>query len=195
MSATTEIAIYLVRTAVGFYLMLVLLRFLLQLARADFYNPISQFIVKATNPPLRPLRRIIPGLWGVDFAALALALLVQMLGLQIMLLILGAGLINPVFTLAWSAISILATLTSFYFFSVLASIIVSWVAPTSNNPVIYLLHQLNEPVMNPLRRLLPPMGGLDFSPILVFVLLNVLNIAINDLAVASQMPTGQVLGL
>ena len=190
-----EIAIYLLRTAVGFYVLLVLLRFLLQLARADFYNPISQFVVKATNPPLRPLRKVVPGLWGMDMAALLLALLVQMLGLHLMLAILGAGLVNPAITLVWSFIAILSTLTGFYFFSVLAGIVVSWVAPGSQHPAIYLLHQVNEPVMAPLRRLLPPMGGLDFSPILLFILINVANILIGHFAAQTRMPAGLVLGL
>jgi len=195
MNAAQEIAMYLVQTAVGFYLLLVILRFLLQLARADFYNPISQFVVKATNPPLRPLRRVIPGFRGLDIAAIVLALAIQMLGLHTMLALLGLGLVNPLYTLVWSAIALLALVTRFYFFSVLAGIIVSWVAPASHHPVIVLLHQMNEPVMRPLRRLLPPMGGLDFSPILLFILINVIEIGIRHMAAATGLPNRLVLGL
>jgi YggT family protein len=195
MKAAVEIALYLVQTAVGFYLLLVILRFLLQLARADFYNPVSQFVVKATNPLLRPLRRVIPGLWGLDLAAIVLALIIQMLGLHIMLALLGLGMVNPMQTLVWSAIAIMATITRFYFFSVLAGIILSWVAQGSYHPAVVLLQQVNEPVMRPLRRLLPPMGGLDFSPILLFVLINVVEIGIHHMAVATGLPNRLVLGL
>jgi YggT family protein len=86
-------------------------------------------------------------------------------------------------------------LLNVYFFALLAMIILSWVAPGSNHPAIYLLHQLTEPVMAPFRNALPPMGGLDFSPILVFILINVLQIALRHLAAGAGMPAGLVIGL
>ncbi|WP_111498078.1 MULTISPECIES: YggT family protein [Marinobacter] len=167
-----------------FYLTIVLLRFLLQLARADFYNPISQFVVKATNPPLRPLRRIIPGWGGVDGAALVLAVLIQMLTFFLILIALSGGVpsFNPVTLLAWSAVTVLGLIVKIYFWSVLAIVIISWIAPGSPHPAIQLIGQLTEPVMRPVRNVMPAVGGLDLSPIVVFLLLNVVSIVIEYMA-------------
>jgi YggT family protein len=110
-----QMAIYLIKTIGSLYLLIVLLRFLLQLSRADFYNQISQGISKATNPLLLPLRRVIPGLFGIDLACLVLALAVQWLVVQLMLLIAGYGFVNPLMLLAWSVVGILAMLASIYF--------------------------------------------------------------------------------
>ena len=190
MGALVEIGIYLLRTVATLYVTLVLIRFLLQVAKADFYNPISQFIVKATNPVLLPLRKIIPGLFGLDLASIVLAILVQMIAIFSIYLLAGYGLVNPANVLVWSVIALVATLTKFLFFSIIISIIFSWIAPGSYHPALVLLQQINEPILGPIRRLLPPMGGIDFSPILVFVLLNVIDIAIQHLAHSAGMPMG-----
>ncbi len=195
MSALTEIAGYLLQTLLSLYLMAMLLRFLLQLVRADFYNPISQFLVRITNPVLIPLRRVIPGVGGVDVASLLLALALQMLAIALILLLNGIAPPN-VFTLAlWGAIGVIGLLVNIYFFALLAMIILSWVAPGSQHPAIYLLHQLTEPVMAPFRSLLPPMGGLDLSPILVFILINVIQIALRHLAAAAGLHPALVIGI
>ena len=93
--ALQEALIFIIQTVFQLYLTVVLLRFLLQVARADFYNPISQFIVKATNPPLKPLRRIIPGFGGFDLASLVLALIVQLLAIWSLAALHGFGFLNP----------------------------------------------------------------------------------------------------
>lgn len=193
MGALTEVAAYLVNTLMSLYLIIVLLRLLLQVARADFYNPICQFVVKATDPLVRPLRRIIPGLAGIDLASLVLALLIQFVAINLLFFILGGGLPNPISALIWSLIGVAASIVKIYFFSILASIIFSWIAPASHHPALVLLHQLNEPVMAPVRKILPPMGGLDLSPILVFILINVFNILLNHAALASGMPRNLLL--
>ena len=82
-----QLSILIISSAVKLFTILVLLRLLLQIAKADFYNPISQFIVKATNPLLKPLRRFIPGFWGFDFPSIVLAIIVQSLGIFLLLLI------------------------------------------------------------------------------------------------------------
>ena len=195
MGALTEILAYLLQTVLSLFLLLVMLRFLLQLVRADFYNPISQFLVKITNPIILPLRKVVPGLWGLDLAALLLLVLVQIAGIIAMLLINGLALPNPLVLLLWSVVGIVALLVNFYFFVLLATIILSWIAPGSNNPAVYLLHQLAGPVMAPFRRLLPPMGGMDFSPILVFIGINVVQIMLRHLAGAIGLHPALVIGL
>ncbi len=193
MGALTEVAAYLINTVMSLYLVIVLMRLLLQVARADFYNPICQFVVKATDPLIRPLRRLIPGFGGIDLATLVLALALQFITINLLYLILGGGVPNPLSALIWSLIGIAATIVKIYFFAILASIIFSWVAPGSNHPALALLHQLNEPVMAPVRKIMPAMGGLDLSPILVFILLNVFNILLSHAAVASGLPRNLLL--
>lgn len=167
-----------------FYLTIVLLRFLLQLARADFYNPISQFVVKATNPPLRPLRKVVPGWGGIDGASLVLAIIIQTVTFLLILIALNNGLpaINPLTLLAWSVVTVLGLIVKIYFWSVLAIVIISWIAPGSPHPAIQLIGQLTEPVMRPVRNVMPAIGGLDLSPIVVFLILNVVSIVIEHMA-------------
>jgi len=195
MSAINEIFAYLVQTALSLYLLVMLLRFLFHFARADFYNPISQFVVRATNPLVRPTRRLFPAFGRFDSASLALAVLLQALGIVTLLLLHGVGLVGPTLILAWSVIGVLGLLVNIYFFALLAMIIISWVAPTSRHPALLLLWQITEPVMAPVRRILPPMGGLDFSPILVFILINVLQIALRHMAAGVGLHPALVMGV
>lgn len=175
MQTLVDILVFLVRTLGAIYLTIVLLRFLLQLVRADYYNPISRVIVKATNPLLVPLRKLIPGFWGIDFACLVLALLVQYLIFQTVILLVGAGLQNPLLLLSWAFVGILALVASVYFWALLIMVIASWVAPYSHNPALSLLRQLIEPSLAPIRRLLPNLGGLDLSPMVALLLLHIFN--------------------
>ena len=194
MTPLTQVGMLVINTLVGLYLLLVVLRFLLQLVRADFYNPISQFIVKATNPPLIPLRKIIPGLGGIDIASLVLALLVQ--AIAIVLILLLNGIQPPVQAVLWAAIGILSLLLKIYFWGLLITVIASWVAPNSYNPVLILINQILEPAIKPVRKLMPDMGGIDISPIIAFLLIKVLEIlVVQGLAQASGMPPGLVLGI
>ncbi|NOQ78862.1 MAG: YggT family protein [Gammaproteobacteria bacterium] len=157
----------------GIYIIIILLRFILQTVRADFYNPLSQFIVKATTPVLKPLRRIIPGLFGIDIASILLAYFLQYIENILLFAIRGIS-VNPVFLL-WHSIGSLLTLVLYiYFFAILVQVIISWVSPGTYNPATALIHHITEPVMRPARKLLPPFSGFDLSPILVFVALNIL---------------------
>src|SRR5690606_14742204 len=177
----TDILVSSLRLLTAFYITIVLLRFLLQISRADFYNPISQFVVKATNPLLAPLRQVVPGIGGFDGASLVLAVLIQTLVFVIIASLAGAPL-HLVTYIAWSAVVVLNLLVQIYFWAAIAMIILSWVAPGSYHPAVQLLHQITEPVMRPFRRLLPPLGGLDLSPILLFLVINVIQIVIARLA-------------
>ena len=195
MAAANEIFTYLVQTALTLYMMAMLLRFLLQLVRADFYNPISQFLVKITNPLVIPLRKLIPGFGGMDIASLVLALVLQALSIVALMALYGLGLPNVGLLLVWSALGLVGLLVNIYFFALLAMIILSWIAPGSSNPAIYLLYQITEPVMAPFRKMLPSMGGMDFSPILVFILINVIQIALRHMAAGVGLHPALVIGL
>lgn len=190
-----DILITILLIASTFYLTVVLLRFLLQLARADFYNPISQFAVKATNPLLRPLRRFIPGWGGIDGAALVLAVIIQAITFFLILIALNGGIpaINPLTLLSWSILNVLDLIVKIYFWSVIAVVVVSWIAPQSNHPAIQLVAQITEPVMRPVRSVMPSLGGLDLSPIIVFLILNVISVVIDHMKIAAGM--GSIVGM
>jgi len=194
MGPVTDSFTLLVNVIFNLVMLLVLLRFLLQLVRADFYNPISQTVARLTNPLILPLRRVIPGYGGFDVASLVLLLLAEMLATVLLGLVHGVGLVPPLLILLWSPLGIVNLFLSFYFFAILASIILSWVAPGSASPAVYLLHQLTEPVMAPFRRLLPAMGGLDLSPILVFIAIQIAQIFVSYAARGVNLQPALVVG-
>ena len=177
----SEIFTLVLDTLSSLYLMIILLRFILQLSRADFYNPVSQFIVKATNPLLIPLRRIIPSIGGIDTASIVLAILFQTLVITLKMLVLSGGVANPVFLIALSVVMVLDVLLKVYFWALIVMIVASWVAPGSGNPALVLINQIVEPLMKPFRKMLPAMGGLDLSPILVFLVIKVLEVVVKGL--------------
>jgi len=193
MSALSEIGIYVLQTLGSIYLSLIILRFLFQVAKADFYNPISQFIVKASNPGLKPLRKIVPGILGLDMAAVVLALLLQLLLINLSALMVGVF-VNPLHALAWGAIGILSMAVDIFFWGMIITIIVSFVAPQSYHPALLLLRQILDPVTAPFRKVLPPMGGLDLSPILLFMVLKVVDIILFHFASNTGLPRGIVPG-
>ena len=194
MNAAADVGSFLVRNLMNLFLMIVLLRVLMQIAKVDFYNPISQAIVKVSNPLLLPLRRVIPGFGGLDMAGIVLAVLIQLIATTLLLKMSGYPFQNPANMLAWGGLGIIALVLNIYLFTVLASIVVSWVAPQSVHPAISLLHQFTEPVLAPFRKLLPSMGGLDLSPIFLFLSINVCQILVRHAAMAVKLPPAFVLG-
>lgn len=159
----------------------IILRFILQAVQADFYNPISQAVVSITNPVLIPLRRIIPGLGGLDMAALIAALLFTVIKL-VLTGSTGSDGYMPILAgaLPWGTIiaaasfMLLDQFLTLYFFAFFILVIVSWVAPGSYHPGIALLQQITEPLLAPIRRLVPPVGGLDFSVMVAILIIIIL---------------------
>jgi YggT family protein len=164
----------------GLYILAVLLRFLLQAVRADFYNPVSQAIVKVTSPALMPFRRIIPGYRGIDFASLVLALVLNSAFTALLILIAGYNLPDIGTIVAWAFVGLVAFILNIYFYALVISIIASFVAPFSGNPMLLVVYQILEPLYSRVRRVIPPMGGLDLSPIFIFLAINVLEIMVVD---------------
>lgn len=163
---------FLISLVFGIYMLLVMLRFLFQLVRADFYNPVSQFIVKATSPVLRPMRRVIPGIGGVDVAALLLLLVLQLGEILLIGLLPGRGIPGGLALLVLAIGMIIKAFIYLYFFSILIQVVLSWINPMAyHHPVGQLVMQLNEPLLRPFRRMLPPMGGIDLSPMIAIVIL------------------------
>ncbi len=168
-------ATFLVDTVFGLYILIVLLRLLLQWVQADFYNPLSQFIVRATQPVLRPLRRVVPGYAGIDLASVALLVGLQFVALWLSSAFLGYS-ARPAGLLVLTVAELLSLTTKVFLFSILIEVVLSWVNPGARNPIIAVLHSLNRPLLGPARRLLPPMGGLDLSPLVVLVVLQLVTI-------------------
>ena len=187
MTGLNTAAIYVIQTLGSLYLLIVLLRFILQMVRADFYNPMSQFIVRATQPLLRPLRKVIPGFGGVDLASLVLAILLLMV---ITLILMGYGVGGFLLqVLIWAIIGVTSLFLKVFFFALIISVILSWVAPGTRNPAAELVNQICEPLLSPIRRVLPNLGGLDLSPIFAFIALNLIDmLVINNLAAMTGMP-------
>ena len=165
--------VFLIDSLFGLYICAVLLRLLFQVVRADFYNPLCQAIVTVTNPVLRPLRRYIPALASIDTASVLLILSLQLLNTFLVALVVG---VSP--NLAGMLVVAVAEIASktvwIFMAAVIAQIVLSWVAPGGYNPVIGVIQALSEPVLRPARRLLPPLGGLDFSAMVVMIVLNLL---------------------
>ena len=178
-------ATFLIETLFGLYILIVMLRFLLQWARADFYNPISQFIVKATQAPLAPLRRVVPTVANLDLAAALFMFALKFVELWLITGLLGMS--PQIGGVAMMSIAeLFGLLVNVFIFSILIQVIISWVNPGMHNPVMGLLHTLNEPLLAPARRIIPPISGLDLSPIVVIIFLQLVSMLavapIHDLA-------------
>ena len=167
-SYLSDAALFLVDTILGIYILLVLFRFLLQLTRADFYNPISQFIVRATDPPLVRLRRFIPGLFGIDLAALVLLIAMEALRISLTALLLGH---NPkIAGVIFLSLGELAKLAAYaVIFSIFIRALLSWFSNGLQHPITRLLGSFTDPILQPVRRILPATGGIDLSPLVVFI--------------------------
>jgi YggT family protein len=159
---------YLVGTLLDLFITAVMLRLLLQWVRADFYNPVCQFLVKVTNPALAPLRRVIPAIGRLDTAALVLMLALEILGVWVVSRIASSPL-TPAHIVLFSITKLLATLLMTYFFLIIAAVILSWVGTNLRHPVIPLVYQLTEPVMRPIRKVIPPIAGIDLSPVFALI--------------------------
>ena len=188
--------VYLIQTFFGIYFILTMVRFLMQVSRVDYYNPFSQGIIKVTDPAIKPLRKILPTVRGVDFATLAVAFIVQFIAVVLVMLIMGGYPFHPQY-IAWVFLGMFSIIFDIYFFTLLVMVISSWIAPHSNHPALTLINQLTAPLCTPARKLLPPMGGIDFSIILVFVFISLIDnfLVIQPLAKMLGIPPGLILGL
>ncbi len=164
-----EALIYLINTLFGLYLFAVMLRFLLQWVRADFNNPVSQFVVAVTNPLLRPLRRYIPGFRGIDFPSLLLMLLLKLTELFLVSWIAAGRVPGLAGLMVLSLAGLLQFAIYVFMFAVFLQVLLSWVSPGAYNPVTVIIYRLTEPLLGRARALLPATGALDFSPLIVLV--------------------------
>jgi YggT family protein len=162
--------VFLIDTVFSLYLLAVMLRFVLQWIRADFYNPVSQFLVKITHPPLKIMRRFIPAIGRIDTASLVLALGLQMLA-NLSILALKGLTISVVALALLSFTDLLKMLMDIYVYAIFVGAVLSWVAAGTYSAVTSLIFSITEPLLSICRRILPDMGGIDLSPLVALVLL------------------------
>lgn len=175
-----EAIYFIVRTLTQLFLLLLLLRFWLPWLRADFRNPVAQGILRITSPLVIPIRRLLPSIGRLDTATILLTFVAQFLAVVLLLAILNR-MADP-FTIALVSVLELAILSlNLFFFVILIRIILSWISPDNYNPVTALLNTISEPILRPFRRLIPPVGGLDISPIFAIVLLQAVVIFLRTL--------------
>ena len=165
----TQAAVFLIEIIFGLYILAVLLRFLLARVRADFYNPLSQFIVKVTNPAIKPLRRFIPGYMGIDWPSIVRLFTVQVVQIILIALVTSEHIPAPMGLFVLTFAYLLKNVIYVYIFIILIQVVISWVNPGASNPATVIMHQLSEPVLKPARRLIPSAGGFDFSPLVVLI--------------------------
>ena len=163
---------FLITIVFTLYLLAVLLRFLLQLVKADFYNPICQTLMKITNPPLLFLRKFIPGFYGIDCASLFLLYILQLVELILIIFISTGGFTPYVFVM--SIVSLLLLTARVYFYAIILRSIASWFNPSLDHPLYRLLLILTEPLLRPLRRVIPAAGMLDWSSLIAIIILMVI---------------------
>lgn len=173
--ATQSAFVFLIDTLFNLYLMVVLLRIWMQLARADFYNPLSQFVVKATHPIVGPLRRVIPPVGNLDTATLLFAFVICAVKLALLVTLAGS---QPSWQLLviGSGLTLLKQIFQLLFWVLIVRAILSWVSQGNYNPIESLLHQLTEPMLRPIRKILPPLGGLDLSVLVLLIGLQFLQV-------------------
>ncbi|MEQ4530511.1 MAG: YggT family protein [Mixta sp.] len=165
---------FLVTTLINLYVKVLLLRIWMQWARCDFYNPFSQFVVKITQPVIKPLRRVIPSIGPIDTASLLLAYVLSVLMFTVVFALQSTVfLFDPVF-LYFGLVSLVKAAGVLVFWVIIVRSLMSWISQ-GRNPVDYVLIQLTEPLMAPVRRFLPAMGGIDFSAMVVILILYMLN--------------------
>ena len=173
MGVFTSTGALIINALGGIYLLAILLRFLLQIAKADFYNPVSQAVVRLTNPPVKIFRSFIPGYRGFDFSTLFLALVIETVLIVALVALYGFQMPGIGTIVTWSVVGVISFIINIYYWAIIASIIMSFVMMFSGSmnphPALRLIWQLTEPVMAPIRKVIPPLGGLDFSPIFIFI--------------------------
>jgi len=183
--------IFLVKLFFDIYILALILRYLLTIVRVDSLNPLSTLIMKVTNPLLKPLRRTIPGYFGIDWASIISLFLVQAIEIILVALIITGGI--PAFSgLTMLTIAyLLRTILYIYLFIIIIQVIISWINPNAYNPITTIMHQISEPILKPIRQFIPSSGGLDFSPLVALIIINLLMILI----ISPLMDLGQKLSL
>lgn len=181
MGTLQEIGVFVVDTIFSLYIAAIVIRFVLALSRADFYNQFSQVIVKVTNPVLVPLRRLIPSMGKIDTAAIVLALVLIMVKVILILMIKG-GELNMFGLLIYAFVELVRTVIWIYIIALVLQAIMSWIGTGHSSPLSPLLNSLTQPVLRPIRNIVPNIGMMDISPMIAIMFMYICLIILNGIA-------------
>ena len=186
----------LVNSLINIYLFLLMLRFLLQASRADYYNPLSQSVVKITQPVVGLFQGFLGPVAGrFDLATLAAGFVLKVFSMIAIFMVIGVGM-PPIAGLLIAGVAALANaILKIYFFAMIVMIILSWVAPNASHPGALLVMQLVEPIMAPVRKVIPPLGMIDLSPIVVFIAINLVDGLVVGSLIRAAGISGALVGL
>ena len=173
----TNPVIFLINTLFGLYILALMLRFLFQWMGADYYNPVSQFLVNITQPPLKLLRRIVPSIGRIDSASIVFMLALQMLAGVTVFFSSGVS-VSVAALFIWALTELITLLINVFLFSIIIRALISWINPDSYNPVVSLLYNLTEPLLGLGRKIIPPISGIDLSALLVIIGLQMLKMLV-----------------
>lgn len=168
--------LFLIQILFEFYIFVLMLRLILQFQYADYHNSIVQLIIRLTNPVVKPLQRILPSIYRIDTAILLSVILLELVKITTIAWIIGSGAPNHLGVLIWAAGSIGNQLINIFFFAILIRVLVSWLSPNPSSALMVILHHLTEPLLRPARRLIKPISGFDFSPIVAMIVIKLIGI-------------------
>ena len=180
LALASQIALFLVETIFSLYIGAIAIRLLLGFARANFNNPLSQFLVKITNPPLVPMRRFIPSVGKIDTSAVILAFVLTLVKVSLLYLIMRGAIMFPV-SLLVAVGELIKTIIWVYIIALILQAVISWVGSAQGNPVSPLVHSLTNPIVRPIRKIVPLIGMMDLSPLVAILGLNVLLIIVKNI--------------
>lgn len=184
-----QVGLFLTQVLFDLFLIILMLRFIMQYMRVNFYHPVAQFVVKTTSFLVVPVRRVVPGFWGIDFATLLVIIAVAILKASAFLF-LSQKALTPLNYTFYTLITLVDLIISLFFYAILIRVILSWVAPYSNNPIATLIYAITEPLLRRTRKFIPPIGGFDLGPLVVSIVL----IALKILLVAYLYQIGKQFG-
>lgn len=181
LSVGAQIAGFLISVIFSMYIGVVIIRLLLGFARADFHNPLSQMVVKVTNPVLVPLRRFIPAVGKIDTAAVLLAFSLTILKVILLSVVGYYSITNLPHLLVFSVGDYIKAIIYIYLFALIIHAVITWIGTPHGNPFVPLLKSITNPIVNPIRKFVPMVGVMDFSPLVAILLLNVLLIIVTNI--------------
>ena len=181
-NAFSSSLIFILQTLGNFYIIICLLRVILPLAGASFTNPICQLVSRATEPGVNVFRTLLPSIKGLSLAALTWAYLMQLILIIVLYSLQGFNVLEHINSvLIVSIYGLTSRLLDLYFYALIIVAIASFVAPFNSHPALQLIRCIVEPLLRPIRKVLPPMGGFDFSVLVCFLILNVVKIFLSAL--------------
>jgi YggT family protein len=178
MNPLISAGVLLIHIAFDSYIVILLLRLMLQKLQANWYNPVSQFLVQLTEKPLKPLRRFIPGFHGYDLSIVAFAVILQIIEIFLLVLLQFSAFPHLLGLLIATIGELLSKCVYIYIYAIIINAIASWIPPMQGQPATQIVYLITEPLLFYARRIIPVVAGIDLSPMIVLVVLTLINLLI-----------------